>query len=60
MSDFRRAMIAVFWSFFGVRKGKEYAIDSVSLKPIQVIVAGLLSALVFVLVLVAIVYFVTS
>ena len=56
---FGRAFVAVFWSFFGVRKGKDYDVDVTSLTPGQVIVAGLISALAFVGVLVAIVYFVT-
>lgn len=54
-----RAFVAVFWSFFGVRKGKEYDVDVTSLTPGQVIVAGLVSALAFIAVLVTIVYFVT-
>jgi Protein of unknown function (DUF2970) len=54
-----RAFVAVFWSFFGVRKGKDYDIDVTSLTPGQVIAAGLVSALAFIAVLVTIVYFVT-
>ncbi len=54
-----RAFKAVFWSFFGVRKGVEYDKDSVALTPVQVIVAGVVSALVFILSILLLVYFVT-
>jgi len=50
---------AVFWSFFGVRKGRDMRKDAVRLKPQHVILVGLLSALVFVLALLALVRFVT-
>ena len=53
------AFKAVFWSFFGVRKRSDYDADAARLKPHQVIVAGLASAVVFVLVLLAIVQLVT-
>ena len=53
------AFKAVFWSFFGVRKGADYEADSRRLKPHHVIIAGLASAVVFVLVLLTIVQLVT-
>jgi hypothetical protein len=49
------AFKAVFWSFFGVRKGSDYDADAKRLKPQHVIAAGLVSAAVFVLVLFGIV-----
>jgi preprotein translocase subunit Sec61beta len=51
---------AVFWSFFGVRKKKDYESDSVSISPLQVVVAGILGAVVFVLTLILVVKLVTS
>ena len=51
---------AVLWSFFGIRKRAEYEKDAVSLTPLQVIVAGIVGAIVFVLSLVALVHFITS
>lgn len=54
-----RAFKAVFWSFFGVRKGIDYDQDSIALTPAQVIVAGLVSALVFIFSILLLVYFVT-
>jgi DUF2970 family protein len=50
---------AVFWSFFGVRKGKDMQQDAVTIKPLHLIIVGLLSGLAFVLVLVALVTFLT-
>jgi hypothetical protein len=35
---------AVFWSFLGIRKRRDYETDSVQLKPQQVIIAGLVGA----------------
>lgn len=43
------AFKAVFWSFFGVRKQREYDDDSKKLTPQAVIAAGLVSAAIFVL-----------
>lgn len=53
------AFKAVFWSFFGVRKRAEYEADTKRVKPQHVITAGLVSALVFVLVRIGIVKWVT-
>jgi amino acid transporter len=55
----RKAFTAVFWSFFGVRKSADYASDLEHLKPHHVIIAGIVSTLVFVLVLFAVVKLVT-
>ena len=51
---------AVFWSFFGVRKKKDYDSDSASITPVQVVVAGLVGAALFVLTLLMVVKLVTS
>jgi len=53
------AFKAVFWSFFGVRKRSDYEADTQRLKPQHVIAAGIVSALVFVLLLLAVVKLVT-
>ena len=55
-----RAFKAVAWSFFGVRKNSEYERDIAELKPQHVIVAGVISAALFVLVLVLVVKWVIS
>ncbi|MBE0613328.1 MAG: DUF2970 domain-containing protein [Burkholderiales bacterium] len=49
---------AVFWSFLGIRKRRDYDADSVQLKPQQVIVAGLIGAAFLVLGLILLVRFV--
>lgn len=51
-----KAALAVFWSFFGVRKRRDYDADAQSLTPVQIIIAGLIGAAVFVLTLLLLVY----
>jgi hypothetical protein len=51
-----KAALAVFWSFFGVRKRRDYDADASSLTPGQVIVAGLVGGVVFVLTILLVVY----
>lgn len=51
---------AVFWAFFGIRKRKDHESDTVELKPAQVIVAGVIGAALFVLILILLVQFITS
>jgi hypothetical protein len=53
------AFKAVFWSFFGVRKRSDYEADAQRLKPQHVIAAGVVTAVVFVMVLFGIVKLVT-
>ena len=54
-AGFLQIVFAVFWSFFGVRKGRKLAEDSASIKPQHLIVAGVIGALLFVLTLIVIV-----
>lgn len=49
---------AVFWSFFGVRKGKHMQQDAVTVKPLQVVVVGVLLAAAIVFALLALVQFI--
>jgi len=51
--NFFQTMKAVAWGFFGVRKGKGYHEDIAKLNPVHLIIAGILAALVFVLLLVS-------
>ncbi len=55
-----RTFRAVAWSFFGVRKASEYEKDVTQLNPVHVIIAGVLSAAVFVVVLVLLVKWVVG
>jgi hypothetical protein len=50
---------AVFWSFFGVRKGTAMSRDAVTIKPLHVIVAGVALAAIFVVLLITLVRFIT-
>ena len=51
---------AVFWSFLGIRKRTAHEKDFVTLKPVQVIVAGIVGALIFIACLVTLVRFITA
>jgi len=52
-----QAAKTVFWGFFGVRRRSDHA--SVKLSPLQVIVAGVIGAALFVLTIVTVVRIVT-
>ena len=54
-----RAAAVVFWSFFGVRKKAHYEQDAAQLTPVQVIVAGLIGAGLFIFTLLGVVWLVT-
>jgi hypothetical protein len=54
-----QAVRAVFWSFFGVRRNRDYQSDAINLTMPQVIVSGIIGAILFVATLVLVVYFVT-
>jgi hypothetical protein len=58
--SFARTFKAVAWSFFGVRKGSEYEQDVAQLNPLHVIVAGIVAAALFVVVLVLLVRWVVG
>ena len=51
----REVFGAVFWSFFGVRKGKHMRRDAVTIRPHQVVIVGVVAGAIFVLVLLGIV-----
>ena len=50
-----RTLLAVLWSFFGVRKRKDLERDVSELNPIHLIVAGVIVAAIFVGALIALV-----
>ena len=58
-ASLRQVAGAVFWSFFGVRKGKDMQHDAVTIRPLHLIIVGVLSGLVFVLALVGLVSLIT-
>ncbi len=53
-----RTLLAVVWSFFGVRKSKDLERDLRELNPLHVVVAGLVVAALFVGALIALVQWV--
>ncbi|MCS0810030.1 DUF2970 domain-containing protein [Massilia agilis] len=57
---FGATMKAVFWSFFGVRKRKDYEHDSANLNPIHVIIAALIGVVLFIGILMTVVRFAVS
>ncbi|QEI04874.1 DUF2970 domain-containing protein [Pigmentiphaga aceris] len=58
--NFFQTMSAVLWSFVGLRRGADYRKDAERLNPVHVVIAGLIAAVVFVLVLLLIVRAVVS
>ena len=50
----------VFWSFFGIRKGRDYQSDIAKITPMQAIIGGLVGAAIFIATLVTIVQVVLS
>ena len=54
-----RVCKTVFWSFLGVRKGADNQDDLAGISPVQIVVAGVIGAIVFVISLIALVSFIT-
>jgi hypothetical protein len=59
-ASFAATMKAVFWSFFGVRKKRDYEQDAAELNPVHVIIAGLIGAALFIAILIIIVKMVVA
>ena len=54
-ASFGATMKAVFWSFFCVRKRKDYEHDAANLNPVHLIIAALIGLVIFIGVLVTVV-----
>lgn len=54
-----KALKAVFWSFFGIRKGRDHDWDAANLKIGHVIAAGLIAVAIFIFALLMVVRLVT-
>ena len=50
-----RATKAVFWGFFGVRRGKDHANDAAQLTLWQIVIAGLIGGVLFVVTVLSVV-----
>ena len=59
-AGFGATMRAVFWSFFGVRKRKDYEHDAAHLNPFHLIVAALIGVVLFIGVLILLVHIAVS
>lgn len=55
-----RAVVAVLWAFFGIRKGAERDKDLASIRPLHLVIAGVLMGALFILVITTIVRVVVS
>ena len=53
--SFLQTLRAVAWSFFGVRRSKDYENDVQKLNPLHVVIAGVIAALVFIVTLILLV-----
>ena len=58
--SFLQTMKAVAWSFFGVRKGADYEKDVSQLNPVHVVIAGVIGAALFIVVLLLLVNWVLA
>ncbi|KQP20529.1 DUF2970 domain-containing protein [Pseudorhodoferax sp. Leaf267] len=58
--SFWRTLVAVAWSFFGVRKRSGWDEDMARITPMHLVVAGLLAVVVLVLALIALVNWVVA
>lgn len=58
--SFMQTMKAVAWSFFGVRKGRDLEKDASELNPVHLVIAGVIGAALFILVLLLVVNWVLA
>ena len=58
--SFLQTMRAVGWSFFGVRKAVDYEKDVSQLNPVHVVIAGVIGAALFIVVLLLLVNWVLA
>lgn len=55
-----RVFKTVFWSFFGVRRRADNEADLANITPVQVIIAGIIGAAIFVTTLILLVRFIVG
>lgn len=56
---FVRVAKSIFWSFFGIRKQRDYDADHNDIKPQYIVIGGLIGAVILILTLVLLVKLVT-
>ena len=54
-ASFLQVAKAVFWSFLGIRRRAEHEADAVRISPVQVVSAGIIGGILFILTLVIVV-----
>ena len=59
-ASFAQTVKAVAWSFFGVRKGRDYERDVEQLNPVHLVIAGVLGALLLIALLLLVVNWVLA
>ena len=59
-SGFWATIFAVLWAFIGVRRGADYERDFQQLKPRQLIIAGVIGGVIFVVSIIVFVRFVVA
>lgn len=59
-ASLRQVAGAVFWSFFGIRKHKDYQADVSAITPLQIVIMGLLGGVLLVLGIALLVHFIVS
>jgi Protein of unknown function (DUF2970) len=57
--SFLQALLAVLWGFLGVRRRSDFQRDTAQLRPVHLLVVGVVVTLVFVLGLMGLVHWVT-
>ena len=57
-ASFLYSMKAVFWSFFGLRRKRDFDTDSASINPVHVVIAALIGVACFIGLLIFIIKFV--
>jgi hypothetical protein len=57
-ASFSYSMKAVFWSFFGLRRKRDFDTDSASINPVHVVIAALIGVACFIGLLISIIKFV--
>lgn len=59
-ASLRQVAGAVFWSFFGIRKHKDYQADVNAITPLQIVIMGILGGVLLVLGIALLVHFIVS
>ena len=59
-ASFMYALKAVFWSFFGLRRKRDFDTDSVRINPVHIVIAGVIGVACFIALLLALVQFAVS